>query len=103
MGSTFRLPLWTGAGFSEIMEWCRRHGIRTIASDLRGTRGHTEVNWTKACALVVGSEATGLESAEAAMMNERVRIPMRPPVESLNVAVASSVMLYEAARQRDAS
>ncbi|HEY0407160.1 MAG TPA: RNA methyltransferase [Pyrinomonadaceae bacterium] len=102
MGSSFRLPLWTGAGFAEIMDWCKRRGIRAVASDLRATRTQTEIDWTIASALVVGSEANGLARAEAATIDERVRIPMRPPVESLNVAVASSVLLYEAARQRDA-
>jgi TrmH family RNA methyltransferase len=102
MGSSFRLPLWTGAGFDEIMDWCKRRGIRAVASDLRATRAHTGIDWTAASALIVGSEATGLERTAAAKVDERIRIPMRAPVESLNVAVASSVVLYEAARQRDA-
>jgi TrmH family RNA methyltransferase len=102
MGSSFRLPLWTGASFEKIISWCKRRGIRSVASDLRATRTHTEVDWTEPCALVVGSEAIGLLPVEAATMDERVKIPMRPPVESLNVAVATSVLLYEAARQRDA-
>lgn len=100
MGSSFRLPLWTSAGFDEILSWCRQRSIRTVGSDLRATHTHTSIDWTKASALVVGAEASGLRSAEAAALDERVRIPMRPPVESLNVAVASAVVLYEAARQR---
>ena len=102
MGSSFRLPLWTSANFEEILSWCSRHGIRTIGSDLRATRSHTEIDWTKASALFVGAESTGLRKGEAGALDERIRIPMRPPVESLNVAVASAVMLYEAARQRTA-
>lgn len=103
MGSSFRLPLWTGVSFEEILSWCGRRGIQTVSSDLRATRTHTEVDWTRASALIVGSESTGLKAAEAAATDERVRIPMRAPVESLNVAVASSILLYEAARQRDAA
>lgn len=103
MGSSFRLPLWTGASFEEILGWCKRRGIRVIGSDLRATLSYTEMDWTQASALVVGAESVGLKSAESAAVDERVRIPMRPPVESLNVAVASSIMLYEAARQRDAA
>jgi TrmH family RNA methyltransferase len=102
MGSSFRLPLWTKANFEEVLSWCRRRGIITIGSHLRATRTHTEIDWTRPSALVVGAESIGLREAEAAATEERVKIPMRAPVESLNVAVAGSVILYEAARQRDA-
>jgi TrmH family RNA methyltransferase len=103
MGSSFRLPLWTGASFDEFLGWCRQHAVRTVGSDLRATQTHASIDWTRASALVVGAEASGLGSAEAEALDERIRIPMHPPVESLNVAVASAVILYEAARQRDAS
>lgn len=102
MGSTFRLPLWEGARFSDALAWCAEHGIRTIstAADASSARAHTEVDWTKARALVVGEEGAGLERDEIAAADEAVRIPMRAPVESLNVAVATAIILYEAARQR---
>jgi tRNA G18 (ribose-2'-O)-methylase SpoU len=51
-------------------------------------------------AVVVGPEASGLSQDELAATGERVRVPMRPRVESLNAAVALGVILYEAARQR---
>jgi TrmH family RNA methyltransferase len=100
MGSSFRLPLWTGADFVEAIEWCKENGIGTIGATLSAAQAHTEADWTHARALVVGSEAAGLSESEAAMLDETIRIPMRPPVESLNVAVASGIILYEAARQR---
>jgi TrmH family RNA methyltransferase len=100
MGSTFRLRLWTGATFSEAMNFCQEQGIHTVCAELRAERSHTGIDWTKPCALVLGSEATGLESSEIAAADESLRIPMRPPVESLNVAVAAGIVLYEAARQR---
>jgi tRNA G18 (ribose-2'-O)-methylase SpoU len=53
--------------------------------------------------LIVGAEATGLEQNEVEAADEALRIPMRAPVDSLNVAVASAVILYEAARQRSES
>ncbi|HLL74422.1 MAG TPA: RNA methyltransferase [Pyrinomonadaceae bacterium] len=100
MGSAFRLPLWTGAGFGEVLAWCRSRGVLTVSTDLAAESAHTEVDWTGACAIVCGAEAGGLADEEAAATDQRVRIPMRPPVESLNVAVALAVVLYEAARQR---
>jgi TrmH family RNA methyltransferase len=100
MGSSFRLPLWTNAGFAEVVAWCGARGIRTVSADLAAQRTHTQLAWTGAHAVLMGSEAGGLDEAEIRAATERVRIPMQPPVESLNVAVALAVILYEAARQR---
>lgn len=100
MGSAFRLPLWTGASFAEVLAWCGGRGILTVGTDLCAERAHTEIDWAGARAVVCGAEAGGLAPEEAAAADLRVRIPMRPPVESLNVAVALAVVLYEAARQR---
>jgi TrmH family RNA methyltransferase len=103
MGSSFRLPLWTNASFTEALAWCQAQGARTFSADLRAGRAHTEIDWTRASALIVGAESTGLTAAETTQADETLRIPMRSPVESLNVAVASAIVLYEAARQRAAS
>lgn len=100
MGSSFRLPLWTNADFAEVVAWCGAHRIRTVSADLAAQQSHTDLVWTGAYAILMGAEAGGLEDEEARLADERVRIPMQPPVESLNVAVALAVILYEAARQR---
>jgi TrmH family RNA methyltransferase len=100
MGSSFRLPLWTNADFAEVIAWCGERGIRTVSADLAATQTHTAHAWTGARAVIMGGEAGGLDEAETRAADERIRIPMQPPVESLNVAVALAVILYEAARQR---
>lgn len=103
MGSAFRLPLWTGASFDDALRWCRERGVHTVASTVEDAATHTEIDWTIPRAVVVGPEAGGLSAEETAAADERLRIPMRETVESLNVAVALAVVLYEAARQRDFS
>jgi TrmH family RNA methyltransferase len=100
MGSAFRLPLWSGAGFDEVIDWCRARRIETVSTDLCAGRAHTEHDWGGARAVVCGAEAGGLAPEEIARTDARVRVPMREPVESLNVAVALGIVLYEAARQR---
>ena len=100
MGSSFRLPLWTNADFAEVVSWCRARGIRTVSADLAAAQTHTELDWTGARAVLMGAEAGGLDETEIRAADERICIPMQPPVESLNVAVALAVILYEAARQR---
>jgi len=100
MGSAFRLPLWTGPTLAEALGWCEERGIRAVATAADATAAHTELDWTVPRAVVVGPEAGGLTVEEARAAADAVRIPMREPVESLNVAAALAVVLYEAARQR---
>ena len=100
MGSTFRLPLWPGVDFAEAINWCAARRIKTVSTNVRGARLHTDVDWTVPRAIIVGAEASGLTEEEIAAADENIRVPMRAPVESLNAAVALGVILYEAARQR---
>ena len=100
MGSAFRLPIWTGASYASVLEWCTERGIHSVCADAKGSMFFTDVDWSRPCALIVGPESTGLSGEEIAAAGEAVRIPMQGPVESLNVAVATGILLYEAARQR---
>jgi TrmH family RNA methyltransferase len=100
MGAAFRLPLWVGASLAEVAQKLRQDGVTVICADARARPNHTEINWTAPCALLVGAEAHGLSEAERTLTDAQIRIPMRPQVESLNVAVAAGIILYEAARQR---
>ena len=100
MGSAFRLPIWTGANYSEVVSWCAICGIRTNCADVEAERTFTEIDWRGPSALIVGPESTGLSSNEIASADEAVRIPMEGSVESLNVGVAAAIVLYEAHRQR---
>ena len=100
MGSAFRLAVWTGATFEEALRWCAERRIRTVATDADASATHTEIDWTTPRAVVLGPEAGGLTDEEVRACDESLRIPMREPVESLNLATALAVVLYEAARQR---
>jgi TrmH family RNA methyltransferase len=101
MGSAFRLPLWTGPTLEEVLGWCAGRDIRAVATAASGRRLHTEIDWQSPRAVVLGPEAGGLTDEELRAADDAVRIPMREPVESLNLATALAVVLYEAARQRD--
>ncbi len=100
MGSAFRLPVWEGATFSAVMDWCAARSIRAICADISGSKTLAEVDWRRPCALIVGPESSGLSPEEIAATDEAVRIPMRGKIESLNAAVATGILLYEAARQK---
>ena len=100
MGSAFRMPIWMGAHFEDLIAWCATSEIHTFAAAAAGSKSYIEVDWSGPCALIVGPESTGLSPAEIAAADEAVRIPMQGSVESLNVAVATGIILYEANRQR---
>jgi TrmH family RNA methyltransferase len=100
MGAAFRLPIWYRPSYAATLDWCRAHGVMTVCADLDAKKSYTDFDWTIPCALIMGPETSGLSSAEIAAAEAAVRIPMREPVESLNVSVAAGVLLYEAARQR---
>lgn len=100
MGSAFRLPIWNGPTYERMIEWCRRREIETVGADAEAPLAHTDFDWTRSTALIMGPESTGLTDAETASATHIVRIPMHGAVESLNVSVAAGILLFEAARQR---
>jgi TrmH family RNA methyltransferase len=100
MGSAFRLPIWRGASYGDALGWCAKRNIKTICADLKADTLYTDIDWTSPRALIVGPESTGLSPEEVAAADEAIRIGMQGEVESLNVAVAAGILLYEAARQR---
>jgi tRNA G18 (ribose-2'-O)-methylase SpoU len=78
---------------------CRDRGMRLIATATDGAP-LDRVALDEPCAILVGAEGTGLPQALVDTADTRLTIPMRAPVESLNVAVAAGIILYEARRQR---
>lgn len=100
MGSAFRLPVWFGPSYEDALAWCDDRGLQTICATVKATRNHDEANWVTPTAIIMGPESEGLSEAEISLAGDSVRIPMQGLAESLNVAVAAGVLLYEAARQR---
>jgi RNA methyltransferase, TrmH family len=79
----------------------KSRGVRLLAAV--GGTGATpaqDADFVGACALLIGNEGAGLGAEWMSMADERVTIPCPGPVESLNAAVAGSLLLYEASRQR---
>lgn len=100
MGSAFRLPLVRGIPMQGMLGFLKQRGVRVIAADVKAARRYDEVDWRAPLALLLGSEGAGLADAVLRAADERVGIPLRRPVDSLNVGVAAGVLLFEAARQR---
>jgi TrmH family RNA methyltransferase len=111
MGAQFRLPVRSMDEWSAVSAQLASWGCTTFAADASGSEAHFDVDWRQPSALVVGSEAHGLSKHVRADPSVRLcRIPLGVgdlsqddggvSLESLNAAVAGSVILFEAQRQR---
>ncbi len=84
----------------EFMEWAKKNNINMIAASLQTNKNHFETDLTLATALVFGTEAEGLSSKWYQNSYVTLKIPMLGKIDSLNVSVSVSVLVYEAVRQR---
>jgi len=98
-GSAFRLPLLS-LGEQEALALLAQHGVATIAGVAREGASPEELPLDQACALLIGNEGAGLSQRLTGAAQHRVTIPMPGRIESLNAAIAGSLLLYETARRR---
>lgn len=98
-GTVFSVPV-ASASTEEVLEWLEDNGIRTVATTPDTDLLHTDVDLTGGVAILVGTEKEGLTENALHRAAARVRIPMVGHVNSLNVATAAAVVVYEAVRQR---
>ena len=99
-GALFSVPLAETSN-EEAFEWLKRNHIRTLAATPHTDCIYTDADMTQAVAIVVGTEQTGLTELWMKHSDLPVRIPMLGKIDSLNVATATTLLLYEAARQRN--
>ena len=100
MGSIFRLPVAVRQSLPEAVGAARAMGIEIVAAVPRDGVLLPDCDLRRPVAVLLGSEGDGLPDSLVALATTRLSIPMRPPVESLNVATAAALIAYEAQRQR---
>jgi TrmH family RNA methyltransferase len=101
-GTLFSVPMVEADG-QEALRWLRERGIAIVAATPQAKAIYTEVDLRGPVAIAVGAEKEGLSRAWLEEADLAVRIPMLGRVNSLNVATATTLLLYEAVRQRIAS
>lgn len=99
-GAIFHVPVVVGEEAVAAIEELRRAGFTTLASAARDGEVYDSVDLTGPVAIVLGSEAHGLAPEVEAVVDRRVTIPMAGRAESLNVAMAGTLLCFESARQR---
>lgn len=100
MGSVYRMPFYYADSLKDIIGNLQEKGIAVYAAHLQGAVVYDRCDYRRGTAFMIGNEANGLREETAAMADASVKIPMAGKVESLNAAMAASILLFEAARQR---
>ena len=101
MGSTFRIPVAVQHPVAAVVDALRERQIAVLASVAREGTPIAACDLRGPVAVMMGAEGAGLPDEAAGAADGRLSIPMRPPVESLNVAIAAALIVFEASRQRE--
>jgi TrmH family RNA methyltransferase len=102
MGATFRLPV-VESTTAQVLPGLKRAGLRLAAAVSTGGTSPDRVDLRSPVALLLGREGSGLPKDLVEAADDRVRIPMSPGADSLNVHAAAAILLYETHRQRTTS
>ncbi len=100
MGSIYRVPFIYAEDFYGELENAKKRGLQIFAAHLDSSHSYYESDFTKACGILIGNEASGLSPRATEFADECLVIPMCGRVESLNAAMAATVIMFEARRQR---
>jgi TrmH family RNA methyltransferase len=100
MGSALRLPVARDPSMDAVMREIKKSQTKVIAAVPRAGHDPDAVDWSGRIALLLGGEGQGLTAAALEATDERVTVPMEPPVESLNVAASAAILIYAARRSR---
>jgi 23S rRNA (uridine2479-2'-O)-methyltransferase len=99
-GSLFAIPVMRAASHADVIAWARSRSAAVIGTDEKGEHDIAGTDLTGPAVVVIGNETTGLSEAWRQACDVMARIPITGAASSLNAASAATVVLYEAARQR---
>jgi TrmH family RNA methyltransferase len=98
MGAHFRLPIQVCSDWEQLTATLGKD-VALYVADVNATMGYDQVDWLRPSALIVGGEVEGPSNVALAVAHP-ISIPMHGRADSLNAAMAGTVILFEAARQR---
>ena len=102
-GQWFQLPMAASSNLPTELSRYQQQGMQIVATRPTATLTYWDVDLQRPTLILMGNEGGGLSPELAAIADQQVTIPLNPGVESLNVAIAAALMLYEAKRQRGRS
>ncbi|HNR17553.1 MAG TPA: 23S rRNA (guanosine(2251)-2'-O)-methyltransferase RlmB, partial [Chitinophagaceae bacterium] len=99
-GALEKIPICRVNSLMKAVDELHLNGIKVYASEMNAAKNIAEVDFKEPCAIVMGSEEKGIYPALMKICDEKIKIPMAGDFESLNVSVATGIILYEAMKQR---
>jgi RNA methyltransferase, TrmH family len=102
-GNWFKLSMGVSDNLAALVERYRSSGVQIVATTSHTKMSYWDIDLTVPSLILIGNEGAGLSPELLALADTQIEIPMSPQVESLNAAVASSLILYESLRQRSRS
>jgi TrmH family RNA methyltransferase len=103
LGCCFTVPVAHDSN-QKVGEWLKAHGISTYAAALvPGSRKYYTMDYTKNCAIILGTEAEGLSDFWLEQADHKIIIPMNGTIDSINVSNAAAILAYEVVRQRNSN
>lgn len=100
MGAIYRMPFLYVEDLGVTINQLKENKFSIYAAHLLATRSYDEIDYIGKCAIIIGNEANGLSDEIAELATKYIKIPMEGKVESLNAAVAASILMYEVYRNR---
>lgn len=100
MGSIYRMPFLYVESIKDVIEKLQKAGVSVYAAHLDGKEYYDSFDFKKGAAFLIGNEGNGLKKETADLADAYLKIPMEGNVESLNAAIATTLLMYEAYRQR---
>ncbi|GAB1415106.1 23S rRNA (guanosine(2251)-2'-O)-methyltransferase RlmB [Paludibacter sp.] len=100
-GALMKIPVCREENILNALKFLSASGLKLVAATEKAEKFYTQVKFDEPTAIVMGSEDEGINPAHLRICNELVKIPILGTIESLNVSVATGVMLYEVVRQRN--
>lgn len=99
-GALEKIPVCRANSLMKAVDELHQNGIKVYATEMKAEKNFSEIDFTEPCAIVMGSEEKGIYPALLKICDEKIKIPMAGGFESLNVSVATGIILYETMKQR---
>ena len=99
MGAIFRVPFCYVEDMQSAVRQMQSEGIKFYAAHLDAKKSYSDIDYTKGTAFMIGNEGNGLSDVLSSMADEKILIPMKGKVESLNAAVSASILMYKYAEK----
>ncbi|MGZ8517334.1 MAG: TrmH family RNA methyltransferase, partial [Chitinophagaceae bacterium] len=99
-GALEKIPVCRVNSLMKAVDELHLNGVKVFATEMTATKNIFDCDFKEPCAIVMGSEDNGIYPALLKICDEKLKIPMKGDFESLNVSVATGMILYEVMKQR---